>query len=288
MGSSSQSQRRSARLESCPTSSQVRRRREREEASGCPPAPHNSVDQSVIVLDDTLQENTLEEVFPAPSLEVSANRGGRGRGRPVPVFLEDPEPETETTSRWRPSTPHLPGQYSDEDLAAHQNAINRALGLGVETSPTNMLELEEPSEEDLILIGDTTEEDEEEVSQSSSASSSPPPSIPGALQVFSPAASHLLEQTIDLTDSPPVSLPVSVASPSRSQSQPSHPPSPALKCPVCLDTFSGIRSRGIQLVSTVCGHVFCQRCLRQCLLTQQQCPTCRKRISHNDFHPLFL
>lgn len=192
-----------------------------------------------------------------------------------------------------------------------------------------MLELEEPSEEDLILIGDTTEEGEEEESQSSSASSSPPPSIPGALQVFSPAASHLLEQTIDLTDSPPVSLPVSVASPSRSQSQPSHPPSPALKCPVCLDTFSGIRSRGelccfskdfwgnfggldcliysclfsvwffkmfyfqvrlagIQLVSTVCGHVFCQRCLRQCLLTQQQCPTCRKRISHNDFHPLFL
>ena len=55
VGSSSQSQRRSARLESCPTSSQVRRRREREEASGCPPAPHNSVDQSVIVLDDTLQ-----------------------------------------------------------------------------------------------------------------------------------------------------------------------------------------------------------------------------------------
>ena len=45
---------------------------------------------------------------------------------------------------------------------------------------------------------------------------------------------------------------------------------------------------GIQLVSTVCGHVFCQRCLRQCLLSQQQCPTCRKRISQDGFHPLFL
>ena len=29
-----------------------------EQTRGCPPAPHNSVDQSVIVLDDTLQVNS--------------------------------------------------------------------------------------------------------------------------------------------------------------------------------------------------------------------------------------
>ena len=157
------------------------------------------------------------------------------------MFLEDQGPDI----NWRPPTPHPRGQYSEEDLAAHQNAINRALGLAVHTSPPNMPEEEEP-----ILIEDTTEEGQEEdeesheESQPLSASSSPA-SSPGALQVFSPATSNLLEQTIDLTDSPPVSLPVSpVASTSRSQSQPSHPPSPALQCPVCLDTFSGIRSRG--------------------------------------------
>ena len=39
---------------------QVQRRRDREETSGGPPAPHNSVDQSVIVLDETLQEISLD------------------------------------------------------------------------------------------------------------------------------------------------------------------------------------------------------------------------------------
>ena len=53
-GGGSSSQRRSARLESCPTSSQVQGRREREQRRGCPPAPHNSLDQSVILLDDIL------------------------------------------------------------------------------------------------------------------------------------------------------------------------------------------------------------------------------------------
>ena len=47
-----------------------------------------------------------------------------------------------------------------------------------------------------------------------------------------------LEMTIDLTVSPTASP---VASQSRS---PSNPPSPALQCPVCLDSFSAIKSRG--------------------------------------------
>ena len=64
-GSSSRSQRRTARLESCPTSSQVQSRRNREETRGCPPAPHNSVDQSVIVLDDTLQVSQAKPSYSA-------------------------------------------------------------------------------------------------------------------------------------------------------------------------------------------------------------------------------
>ena len=187
--------------------------------------------------------------------------------------------------------------YSEEDLAAHQEAINRALGLGLETqSPPDTDEQEE-----LIEIEDTTEEDSPSETEDPFSSS----------QASSPRDSYRLELTIDLTDSPPVSpqvaLPASpVASQSRSLAQPSNPQSPAMQCPVCLDTFSAIRSRGehglfglcssplslflsgLQLVSTVCGHVFCLGCLRQCLLTQQQCPTCRRRIAHQDYHPLFL
>ena len=115
------------------------------------------------------------------------------------------------------------------------------------------------------------------------------------------------EITIDLTDSPSASP---VVSQSRRPSQSRSPIAPpALHCPVCLDTFSAIRRRGshyqcppplsppsyvfnllsgIQLMSTVCGHVFCRSCLRQCVLTLHQCPTCRRRISLQDYHPLFL
>ena len=103
-------------------------------------------------------------------------------------------------------------------------------------------------QEELIEIEDTTEEDtfeeeeEEEVRESQPTSQSP---------VSSPTESYRLELTIDLTDSPPLSQQVSPSSPVASQSsslaQSSHPPSPAMQCPVCLETFSAIRSRGESL-----------------------------------------
>ena len=125
-------------------------------------------------------------------------------------------------------------EYSEEDLAAHQDAINRALGLGLETEspPDGQEQLE------FIEIEDTTEED------SSQSETEEPPS---SSQASSPTESYRLELTIDLTDSPPVSQQVAhPASPVASQSlaQPSKPASPAMQCPVCLETFSAIRSRG--------------------------------------------
>ena len=67
--------RRSARLASCPSQAQVQRRREREETSGGPPAPHNSVDrtivrtfldESVVIMEDTLPARRREVSLPAP------------------------------------------------------------------------------------------------------------------------------------------------------------------------------------------------------------------------------
>jgi len=65
-------------------------------------------------------------------------------------------------------------------------------------------------------------------------------------------------------------------------------PPPSMKCPVCLEPFQSIRSRGSNLVSTVCGHVFCGKCLPACVRINGNCPTCRKKIGYEDFHPLYL
>ena len=45
---------------------------------------------------------------------------------------------------------------------------------------------------------------------------------------------------------------------------------------------------GSNLVSTVCGHVFCGKCLPACVRINGNCPTCRKKIGYEDFHPLYL
>jgi len=65
-------------------------------------------------------------------------------------------------------------------------------------------------------------------------------------------------------------------------------PPPSMKCPVCLEPFQSIRSRGSNLVSTTCGHVFCGKCLPACVRINGNCPTCRKKIGYEDFHPLYL
>ena len=102
---------------------------------------------------------------------------------------------------------------------------------------------DQQEQEELIEIEDTTEEDTfEEVEEEEVVTESQPTSQSPA---SSPTESYRLELTIDLTDSPPVSQQVSPpASQSSSLAQPSNPQSPALQCPVCLETFSAIRSRG--------------------------------------------
>jgi len=105
-----------------------------------------------------------------------------------------------------------------------------------------------------------------------------------------------LDMTIDLTESPvrrarPASIPTPVLPPPRSQQHiaaPSSPVSASPKCPVCFESFRAVHRRGNRLVSTLCGHVFCGRCLPACVRTSGHCPTCRKRIGYDDFHHLFL
>ena len=101
--------RRSARLASCPSQAQVQRRREREETSGGPPAPHNSVDRT-IVLDDLPDSSHQEEVFR------EALRGQRALARrPLPTFLDESVIVMEDTLPARRREVSLPAPVGVED-----------------------------------------------------------------------------------------------------------------------------------------------------------------------------
>ncbi|KAM3967913.1 uncharacterized protein ACR2FA_011464 [Aphomia sociella] len=55
-------------------------------------------------------------------------------------------------------------------------------------------------------------------------------------------------------------------------------------CPICWDDLGNN-----PLASTKCGHVFCLKCLEQCLRIEQKCPTCRGKLKgSNAYHPLYL
>lgn len=68
----------------------------------------------------------------------------------------------------------------------------------------------------------------------------------------------------------------------------SSPAGTRITCPVCMDSDAQIRRDGRQLYSTTCGHIFCSVCIKQSVSTQHRCPTCRKRLTGKQIHPLFL
>ncbi|XP_047440605.1 RING finger protein 4 [Mugil cephalus] len=61
-----------------------------------------------------------------------------------------------------------------------------------------------------------------------------------------------------------------------------------ISCPVCLDFYSEIVESGRLVVSTKCGHVFCSQCLRDALTSSRTCPTCRKKLTPRQYHPLYV
>ncbi|XP_070540046.1 E3 ubiquitin-protein ligase RNF4-like [Ptychodera flava] len=65
-------------------------------------------------------------------------------------------------------------------------------------------------------------------------------------------------------------------------------PKRVITCPICMDDEKQIKANKRQLMSTVCGHIFCNKCIRGAVQTQHKCPTCRKKLSMRQFHPIFL
>ncbi|XP_068132030.1 E3 ubiquitin-protein ligase RNF4 [Hyperolius riggenbachi] len=61
-----------------------------------------------------------------------------------------------------------------------------------------------------------------------------------------------------------------------------------ITCPICMDGYSEITQSGRLIVSTKCGHVFCSQCLRDALKNATSCPTCRKKLTHKQYHPIYI
>lgn len=59
------------------------------------------------------------------------------------------------------------------------------------------------------------------------------------------------------------------------------PKEPVFSCPICMSSL-------IDACSTICGHVFCQACIKQALQSQKKCPTCRRKLTANNFHRVFF
>ncbi|KAJ6840882.1 E3 ubiquitin-protein ligase RNF4-like isoform X1 [Iris pallida] len=59
------------------------------------------------------------------------------------------------------------------------------------------------------------------------------------------------------------------------------PKEPAFNCPVCMNILT-------YPCSTVCGHIFCQHCIVDCIKKLKKCPTCRRRLTLKNFHRVFL
>ncbi|CDQ69425.1 unnamed protein product [Oncorhynchus mykiss] len=61
-----------------------------------------------------------------------------------------------------------------------------------------------------------------------------------------------------------------------------------ISCPICMDMFGEIIDGGRTLVSSQCGHLFCNTCIRDSLAKSQTCPTCRKKLNHQQYHQIYI
>jgi len=54
-----------------------------------------------------------------------------------------------------------------------------------------------------------------------------------------------------------------------------------LTCAICMDSMK-------DETSTICGHIFCRSCIMSAIQFQKKCPTCRRKLSANNVHRIFL
>ena len=67
--------------------------------------------------------------------------------------------------------------------------------------------------------------------------------------------------------------------------QPLIPQASTGSCGICLEAFSASE---LKVVSTVCGHLFHQYCLKDSLRNQKHCPSCRKKMRKRSYHAIYF
>lgn len=68
-------------------------------------------------------------------------------------------------------------------------------------------------------------------------------------------------------------------------------------CPICFKILSG----AVEVMSTICGHIFCKRCIervvktnmicsncKQVVKTDKRCPICRTVLTQRKIHKIYL
>jgi len=241
---------RRGRLGSQPDPRMVEEVRQEERARGGPPAPRNSLDLSVVTI--TLDE-TIDDVNETHEESLRA-------------YFVNVEDSLGDRSDSRDQSGHLVGNLNQEDVFDDYHGV----------PPVN------PRQRSVPDVHHNENEDEAAVviDQTTIDLTNSPPRITRPLLLSPYDASQVPPRTRFL--SPQLT---NNDSPRQAQLVPS---SASLKCPVCLEPFLSIRLRGSNLVSTICGHVFCGKCLPACVRISGHCPTCRMKVGYDDFHPLYL
>ncbi|XP_048548904.1 probable histone acetyltransferase HAC-like 1 [Triticum urartu] len=56
---------------------------------------------------------------------------------------------------------------------------------------------------------------------------------------------------------------------------------PKFSCPFCFDEL-------VDASSTICGHIFCHKCIKFSVQAQNRCPACWRGLTMNSFHRVYL
>ncbi|MQM16382.1 hypothetical protein Taro_049338 [Colocasia esculenta] len=59
------------------------------------------------------------------------------------------------------------------------------------------------------------------------------------------------------------------------------PKEPVFTCAICWGKM-------VDETSTICGHIFCQGCIKAAIQAQKKCPTCRRSLTMKNIHRVFL
>lgn len=54
-------------------------------------------------------------------------------------------------------------------------------------------------------------------------------------------------------------------------------------CSICLDDMIGR-----EILSSICGHIYCKACILNSIAIRPHCPNCQKRLNKKDLHPIYL